>query len=49
MRKITKRDVLVFILGMLTYLFIEIVYDWEGSKTSFMKGWNGTASIEPRR
>ena len=33
--KITKRDVFVFILGMLTWMTLEIIYDWEGTKKSF--------------
>jgi hypothetical protein len=37
--KITKRDVFVFILGMLTWMTLEIIYDWEGIKKDIEKGW----------
>ena len=40
MKKITKRDILVFFLGFITFFVIETVYDWEGAKKSFRKGWN---------
>ena len=38
--KITKRDVFVFILGMLTWMTLEIIYDWEGTKKVLMKAIN---------
>ena len=37
--KITKRDVFVFIIGMLTWMAVEIIYDWEGIKKDIEKGW----------
>ncbi|OAZ04828.1 hypothetical protein [Flavobacterium succinicans] len=37
--KITKRDVFVFIFGMLTWMAVEIIYDWEGFKTDVQKGY----------
>ncbi len=37
--KITKRDVFVFILGMLTWMTLEIIYDWEGTKKNFNEGY----------
>nr|WP_315140196.1 hypothetical protein [uncultured Flavobacterium sp.] len=37
--KITKRDVFVFIFGMLTWMAVEIIYDWEGIKKDIEKGW----------
>lgn len=40
MKKITKRDILFFISGMLLMLVIEAIYDWDSAKQSFMKGLN---------
>ncbi len=37
--KITKRDVSVFIFGMLTWMAVEIIFDWEGTKKSFNEGY----------
>jgi hypothetical protein len=47
--KITKRNILFFFLGMLTWLAIESVYDWESTKKSFSEGFNaatGNSKIE---
>lgn len=38
--KITKRDVKVFMLGMLTLLLLEIVFDWNNTVGDFVKGFN---------
>ncbi|UQD54850.1 hypothetical protein [Flavobacterium sp. K5-23] len=38
--KITKRDINVFVLGMLAFLAFETIYNWEESKSEFMRGWN---------
>lgn len=38
--KITKRDVRVFVLGMVAFLAIESIYNWEESKDAFMRGYN---------
>lgn len=40
MKRITKRDIIAFILGFLTLFLIDIITDWQGSKNAFMKGWN---------
>jgi len=40
MKKITKRDILFFLLGMFTFLVFEIIYDWDNSVKSFYKGFN---------
>ena len=40
MRKITKRDVQFFILGILTCFIVDLVTDWQGTKESFNKGYN---------
>jgi hypothetical protein len=37
--KISKRDVFVFIFGMLTWIAVEIIYDWESHKKSFNEGY----------
>ncbi len=38
---ITKREVIFFILGLITMLIVESIYNWNDSKKAFMKGWNG--------
>lgn len=37
MKKITKREVVAFILGITTML---IIVKWDDSVNSFKKGWN---------
>lgn len=39
--KITKRNILFFFLGMLTWLVIESVYDWDNTKKEFLDGLYG--------
>jgi hypothetical protein len=35
--KIKKRDVLIFVLGILAFLLFEVIYNWDGSqKSSFI-------------
>ncbi len=41
MKKITKRDVLFFFLGIFTFFIIESVWDWDNTVKSFMEGFNG--------
>lgn len=44
--KITKRDILFFIIGVLTMFVFESVYDWQGTKAAIKKGWNdGYSSV----
>ncbi len=38
--KITKRDVLVFFLGFLTYFLFTSIYNWEAHKKAFIDGYN---------
>ena len=38
---ITKREIVFFLLGLLTFLLIETIYNWSDSKKAFMNGWNG--------
>ncbi|MGL4519498.1 MAG: hypothetical protein ACRCUJ_07435 [Phocaeicola sp.] len=37
--KITKRDVYVFLLGMLTWMSVELIYDWENNVKDMKRGW----------
>jgi len=39
MKKITKRDLLFFFLGLLTCLIFSIIYDWDSFKNGFKNGW----------
>lgn len=38
MKKITKREVFAFIIGIFTFLIIESVFDWENSVKAFKEG-----------
>ncbi|MGL5113064.1 MAG: hypothetical protein ACRC6O_10550 [Flavobacterium sp.] len=42
--KITKRDVNVFLFGMLTWMSIEFIYDWENNVKDFEKGWESAGT-----
>jgi len=44
MKKITKRDVAFFFIGIFTMLIIESVWDWDNSVKAFKKGWNSVES-----
>ena len=49
MKKITKRDVFFFFIGIFTMLIIESVWDWENTVKAFKAGANaasGKAEIE---
>jgi hypothetical protein len=37
--KIIKRDAFLFILGIITFLVFEIIYNWDGSQKAFLSGW----------
>ena len=41
MGKITKRDMKVFLLGMLATLFITLIYEWDEFTRGFKDGFNG--------
>ena len=43
---ITKRDVKFFIAGVITFLVISFVWDWENNIQSFKDGYNGARTIE---
>lgn len=38
--KITKRDIKIFLLGMLAMLALATVYDWENNWSEFQRGFN---------
>lgn len=44
--KITKRDVLFFILGFMALFLIEVVFDWDNHVKSFKEGM--AAAKSPR-
>ncbi|MDG1276881.1 MAG: hypothetical protein P8O16_06330 [Algoriphagus sp.] len=39
MKKITKRDILFFFIGIATFFIFETVYNWEESKEAMRKGF----------
>jgi hypothetical protein len=44
MKKITKRDVIVFILGFMTFFLIETIFNWQNAKDSFKRGYDAARS-----
>ena len=46
--KVSKRDITIFILGIFTMLVIDIIFDWESSKKSFIDGWNSVKQEETK-
>jgi hypothetical protein len=40
MKKITKREVFFFFLGIFTMIIIDSVLDWDNTVKSFNDGWN---------
>ena len=40
---ITKRDVKFFILGIISLLIFEIIYDWKRIEQGFNRGWHDGA------
>ena len=51
MKKITKRDVLFFFLGIFAFFLFESVYNWEETKDAVKKGYidghESTAKFNP--
>jgi hypothetical protein len=45
MKKITKRDILFFFIGLFTMLIIESIYNWPDSIKSFKAGFKDGAKI----
>ena len=48
MRKFTKHDVKVFLLGMLAMLLITLIYDWNDFADGFNAGFNGRSAQETK-
>jgi len=46
MKKITKREVAIFLLGMFTFFIIESICDWNNTVKSFKEGFNIGSSID---
>jgi hypothetical protein len=46
MKKITKRDIVFFVLGLLTMVLIGMLLDYEGSVQAFKDGYNSVPDIE---
>ena len=46
MKKITKRDIVFFVLGLLTMVLIGMLFDYEGSVQAFKDGYNSVPDIE---
>jgi hypothetical protein len=47
MKKISKREIIAFLLGIFTLFLFESIYDWEGTKKAFFKGYEeGRNSIK---
>ena len=40
MKKISKRDVKIFLLGVLTMFLIELAFDWKEAVQGFKDGYN---------
>ena len=37
-KKITKREILAYLLGVLTLLIVMVVYDWQSFRLGFKEG-----------
>lgn len=46
MKKITKRDIVFFVLGLLTMVLIGMLLDCEGSAQAFKDGYNRVPKVE---
>ncbi len=40
MKKITKREVLFFFLGVFAFFLFETIYDWDNNVNAFKEGYN---------
>ena len=45
MKNITKRDIKVFLIGMLAMLLIEAVYDWDSTIRGFKDGYKSGSGL----
>lgn len=39
MKKVTKHDVKLFLLGMLSFFILESLINWKETKTDFIEGY----------
>jgi 1,4-dihydroxy-2-naphthoate octaprenyltransferase len=46
MKKITKRDLLFFVLGLLAMLMFELLYNWTDHVKDFKDGYNDATKTE---
>ncbi len=46
--KITKRDIVVFFLGVLTVFVFDVLINWEENKQAFLDGYN-SVRVESRK
>ncbi|MFO7828098.1 MAG: hypothetical protein R6V23_05715 [Bacteroidales bacterium] len=49
MKRITKRDIIAFLLGILFTFLLDVILDWDAHVKAFKKGWHDgqkKASIE---
>jgi hypothetical protein len=37
---ITKRDIVIFVIGLITMLLAILIYEWEDFKTGFRNGYD---------
>ena len=44
--RIKKRDVMFFIFGVLTFLIVDTIMNWDDAKESFKEGYNDARKIE---
>jgi len=47
--KITKRDIVFFVFGFLSFIIIEVISDWETHKKSFIAGQEDAKSEQIMR
>lgn len=47
--KLTKRDLRIFLLGMLAMFAIECIYDWKDTVASFKKGYNEAGMVKSKQ
>ena len=44
--KFTKRDVKIFIAGVVTFMIINIAWNWEDNLQDFKDGYNDARNVE---
>ena len=44
--KIKKRDIKFFILGILAFLIVDTIMNWNNAKKGFQKGYNDKRGLE---